>query len=41
MTPVRALANPVFTILVIEDYSDTRDLLSVLLRRHGYNVIEA
>jgi CheY-like chemotaxis protein len=29
------------TILVIEDYSDTRELLSVLLRRRGYNVIEA
>jgi len=29
------------TILVIEDYSDTRELLSVLLRRKGYNVIEA
>lgn len=41
MSPVTALANPVFTILVIEDYSDTRELLSVLLRRHGYNVIEA
>jgi len=41
MSPARALANPVPTILVIEDYSDTRELLSVLLRRHGYNVIEA
>ena len=29
------------TILVIEDYSDTRELLSVLLRRRGYNVVEA
>jgi CheY-like chemotaxis protein len=29
------------TILVIEDYSDTRELLSVLLRSRGYNVIEA
>lgn len=29
------------TILVIEDYSDTRELLSVLLRGQGYNVIEA
>jgi len=29
------------TILVIEDYSDTRELLSVLLRRRGYDVIEA
>lgn len=29
------------TILVIEDYSDTRELLSAMLRRKGYNVIEA
>jgi CheY-like chemotaxis protein len=29
------------TILVIEDYSDTRELLAVLLQRRGYNVIEA
>ncbi len=29
------------TILVIEDYSDTRELLSSLLRRKGYNVVEA
>ena len=29
------------TILVIEDYSDTRQLLSVLLRGQGYTVIEA
>ncbi|MDX6612505.1 MAG: hypothetical protein QOD75_1691 [Blastocatellia bacterium] len=31
--------NP--TILVIEDYSDTRTLMSSLLRAHGYKVIEA
>jgi CheY-like chemotaxis protein len=31
--------NP--TVLVIEDYSDTRKLLSSLLRAHGYKVIEA
>ena len=29
------------TILIIEDYSDTRELLSTLLRNHGYNVVEA
>ena len=34
-----ALANP--TILVIEDYPDTRQMISMLLRRRGYNVIEA
>lgn len=31
--------NP--TILIIEDYQDTRELLSVLLHGQGYNVIEA
>jgi CheY-like chemotaxis protein len=41
MSPASKLANPVTTILVIEDYSDTRELLSVLLRGNGYNVIEA
>jgi CheY-like chemotaxis protein len=39
MTP--APAKAVSTILVIEDYSDTRELLSVLLRRKGYKVVEA
>jgi len=39
MTP--APAKAVSTILVIEDYSDTRELLSVLLQRSGYNVVEA
>ena len=29
------------TILIIEDYSDTRELLSTLLRNNGYNVVEA
>ena len=29
------------TILVIEDYSDTRELLATLLQRRGYKVIEA
>jgi CheY-like chemotaxis protein len=39
MIPAPALAAP--TILVIESYSDTRELLSVLLYRQGYKVIEA
>ncbi len=39
MTPATALAAP--TILVIEDYSDTRELLSVLLYRKGYKVLQA
>jgi two-component system cell cycle response regulator DivK len=39
MIPAPALTTP--TILVIEDYSDTRELLSGLLRQKGYNVIEA
>ncbi len=34
-------APAVSTILVIEDYSDTRELLSGILRFQGYNVIEA
>lgn len=29
------------TVLVIEDYSDTRELLAALFQRRGYNVIEA
>ena len=29
------------TILLIEDYSDTRRFISLLLRKRGYNVIEA
>ncbi len=41
MTPAIATAKAASTILVIEDYSDTRELLSVLLRRSGYNVVEA
>jgi len=39
MTPATAPAAP--TILIIEDYSDTREMLSLLLRKRGYNVIEA
>ena len=29
------------TVLIIEDYSDSRELLSALLRAKGYNVTEA
>jgi CheY-like chemotaxis protein len=29
------------TILLIEDYADTREMISILLRRKGYNVVEA
>jgi CheY-like chemotaxis protein len=32
---------PSSTILIIEDYSDTRELLSAMLRGKGYKVIEA
>jgi CheY-like chemotaxis protein len=49
MTPSAALAKSQVvstasesaTILIIEDYSDTRELLSTMLRRKGYKVIEA
>jgi len=41
MVPAAAPAKVASTILVIEDYADTRELLSVLLRRRGYHVIEA
>jgi CheY-like chemotaxis protein len=41
MTSATAPAKAVATILIIEDYSDTRELLSALLRRRGYNVVEA
>src|SRR3989442_77767 len=37
--PTRESSAP--TILVIEDYSDTRELLSALLHTNGYNVVEA
>ena len=39
MTRSTVLPGP--KILLIEDYSDTRELLSILLRKKGYNVIEA
>jgi CheY-like chemotaxis protein len=38
-TALARAATP--TILVIEDYSDTRELLSALLRKQGYKVVEA
>jgi two-component system, cell cycle response regulator DivK len=38
-TTAASLARP--TILIIEDYSDTREMISILLQRRGYNVIEA
>ena len=51
MSPAQALATEktlistevttAATILVIEDYSDTRELLVALLQRSGYKVIEA
>ena len=34
-------STPSQTILIIEDYSDTRELLCTLLRSHGYSVVEA
>jgi two-component system cell cycle response regulator DivK len=36
-----AFAKAAATILVIEDYSDTRELLSGMLRYKGFHVIEA
>ena len=36
-----ATAKSPATILIIEDYIDTRELLSTLLRGKGYSVIEA
>jgi two-component system cell cycle response regulator DivK len=41
MTPALALATKPASILVIEDYSDTRELLSGMLRYKGFHVIEA
>lgn len=41
MTTATATALAAPTILLIEDTPDTRELLSSLLVRNGYNVIEA
>jgi CheY-like chemotaxis protein len=41
MSPAIAPAKTASTILLIEDYHDTRELLSVLLRGRGYHVVEA
>ena len=40
-SPVLPIASESRTILIIEDYSDTRELLSAMLRGKGYKVIEA
>ena len=41
MTPATAAAKAKATILIIEDYPDTRELLSGMLRYKGFDVIEA
>ena len=41
MSTSTATAKAAATILVIEDYSDTRELLSGMLRYKGFHVIEA
>ncbi len=41
MSTSTAIAKAAATILVIEDYSDTRELLSGMLRYKGFRVIEA
>ena len=38
---VLPIASESRTILIIEDYTDTRELLSAMLRGKGYKVIEA
>ncbi len=40
-TPTLPIPFESATILIIEDYSDTRELLSAMLRSKGYKVIEA
>lgn len=41
MPAATATATATPTILIIEDFSDTRELISLLLQRQGYAVIEA
>src|SRR6266550_4075751 len=41
MSTSTAIAKAAPTILIIEDYSDTRELLSGMLRYKGFHVIEA
>ena len=41
MTSDASTTKAARTILVIEDYSDTRQLLSGMLRYRGFNVVEA
>jgi CheY-like chemotaxis protein len=41
MTPAPASAPLTPTILVIEDYADTRALIASMLRHSGYHVMEA
>ena len=41
MTASPAPAPSAPTILVIEDYADTREMISSLLRKSGFHVIEA
>ena len=36
-----AKENSPLTVLVIEDHPDQRDLLAIVLKREGYNVITA
>lgn len=41
MPAAPAPARSVPTVLVIEDYADTREMISSMLRKEGYTVIEA
>ena len=41
MTAATAPARSARTVLVIEDYADTRELIATVLRQDGFHVIEA